>query len=448
MDDLRRVTTVQELAAKSGYSLATGPFGSSISSKFFVDSGIPVIRGSNLSESLSERLVEEGLVFITLDKAEGFERSKAKRGDLIFTCWGTIGQVGLVDNRAKYDEYVVSNKQMKFTPDPDQADSLYMYYLFSSPEMSNRIKNQAIGSSVPGFNLGQLKSLRVNIPPLDIQKRIASILGAFDDKIELNRKMNATLEAMAQALFKSWFVDFDPVKAKAEGREVKGLSGEIADLFPSRLVPSELGLIPDGWDVGSISTFCSKVENGGTPSRKVPSYWLPATVPWLTSGEVRQNLIVSVDNAISEEGLVNSSAKIWEPESTIVALYGATAGQVSMLRVRACGNQACCCLSPKSGQANFLNFALRRSEGALNAMARGSAQQNLSKGIVESTKSVLPANDLSKIFNELVEPFVKSMDLNLRQSARLGEIRDVLLPKLISGEIRVPEAERIASDAL
>lgn len=261
MDDLRRVTTVQELAAKSGYSLATGPFGSSISSKFFVDSGIPVIRGSNLSESLSERLVEEGLVFITLDKAEGFERSKAKRGDLIFTCWGTIGQVGLVDNRAKYDEYVVSNKQMKFTPDPDQADSLYMYYLFSSPEMSNRIKNQAIGSSVPGFNLGQLKSLRVNIPPLDIQKRIASILGAFDDKIELNRKMNATLEAMAQALFKSWFVDFDPVKAKAEGREVKGLSGEIADLFPSRLVPSELGLIPDGWDVGSISTFCSKVEN-------------------------------------------------------------------------------------------------------------------------------------------------------------------------------------------
>ena len=128
--------TVEELAAAEPNAMATGPFGSSISSKFFVDEGVPVIRGSNLSEKVGTRLDESKLAFVTEEKAQELARSIARRGDLIFTCWGTIGQVGLIDERSQYEEYIVSNKQMKLTPDPDKADSLFLYTTSSQGPLS------------------------------------------------------------------------------------------------------------------------------------------------------------------------------------------------------------------------------------------------------------------------------------------------------------------------
>src|ERR1700730_18572891 len=139
--------TVNDLKSSAPNALATGPFGSAIGSRFFTDSGVPVIRGSNLSQEVGIRLIDEGLVFIDKEKAKEFSRSVAQRGDLIFTCWGTIDQVGLVDGRSRYLKYVVSNKQMKFTPDPQKADSLFLYYLFSSSAMREAILAQGIGSS-------------------------------------------------------------------------------------------------------------------------------------------------------------------------------------------------------------------------------------------------------------------------------------------------------------
>jgi len=226
-----RKCTVNDIKAPDPNALATGPFGSAISSKFFVQSGVPVIRGSNLSQEVGVRLIDDDLVFVGADKAKEFARSVVRRGDLVFTCWGTIDQVGLVDERSRYREYIVSNKQMKITPDRQQVDSLFLYYFFSSPEARERIISQGIGSSVPGFNLGQLKAFQLTLPPLPEQRAIAAILGGLDDKIELDRRMNETLEGMARALFKSWFVDFAPVHAKAEDRNT-GLPKPLADLFP------------------------------------------------------------------------------------------------------------------------------------------------------------------------------------------------------------------------
>ena len=242
--------SVEEISSPSANALATGPFGSAISSRYFVDHGVPVIRGSNLSQDVGIRLDDETTAFLTAEKAREFSRSVARRGDLIFTCWGTIDQVGLIDERSRYSEYVISNKQMKLTPDPTKASSLYLYYLFASPQMRESILRRGIGSSVPGFNLGQLKSIMLRLPPLPEQRAIAHILGTLDDKIELNRRMNETLEAIARAIFKSWFVDFDPVHAKAEGRDT-GLPPHTADLFPDSFEDSELGEIPSGWRVGA-----------------------------------------------------------------------------------------------------------------------------------------------------------------------------------------------------
>jgi type I restriction enzyme S subunit len=246
-----REVAVEEIKAQSENALATGPFGSSIGSRFFEDSGVPVIRGSNLSEDIGTRLNDQGLVFLSPDKAREFSRSTVRDGDLVFTCWGTVNQVGLIDRRAAHREYIISNKQMKLTPNPAKTDSLFLYYLFSSPELQHRIKNQSIGSSVPGFNLGQLRALRIRVPEVVEQRALAHILGTLDDKIELNRRMNETLEAMARALFKSWFVDFDPVRAKAEGSD-PALPRSVADLFPERFEDSELCEIPAGWKVRSL----------------------------------------------------------------------------------------------------------------------------------------------------------------------------------------------------
>src|SRR3989338_4981024 len=293
--------TVDDIKSSAPNAMSTGPFGSAISSQYFVDTGIPVIRGSNLSQDVGIRLIDDGLVFLTEEKAREFGRSVAKRGDLVFTCWGTIDQVGLIDGRSRFPEYVVSNKQMKLMPDPRKADSLFLYYLFSSPLMRERILNQGIGSSVPGFNLGQLKAINLRLPPVVEQRAIAHILGTLDDKIELNRRMNETLEAMARAIFKSWFVDFDPVRAKAESRD-PGLPQSIADLFPDRLEDSELGEIPEGFSVSTIGGE-ARVVGGGTPSTANPDFWEGGTVHWATPKDLaplRSPVLLDTERRITE----------------------------------------------------------------------------------------------------------------------------------------------------
>ena len=163
------IKTVSEIASPKKHSMSTGPFGSAISSKYFLDSGIPIIRGKNLSEDVGVRLSDKNLVFLSSVKAEKFKRSIARQGDIIFTCWGTINQIGLIDKRASYEEYVVSNKQMKLTIDSSKADYLFLYYQFSSPMVQQEILNNNLGGAIPGFNLGQLKKFKVQIPPLQTQ---------------------------------------------------------------------------------------------------------------------------------------------------------------------------------------------------------------------------------------------------------------------------------------
>jgi type I restriction enzyme, S subunit len=257
-----RMTTVEEIAAPRPAAMATGPFGSSISAKYFVPIGIPVIRGGNLSADVTIRLNDEGLVFVSEEKAIEFQRSTAVRGDLVFTCWGTINQVGLVDASSRYACYVVSNKQMKLSVDPTKADGLFLYYLFSGPEKQEDILNNGIGSSVPGFNLGQLKKHVLLLPPLREQEQIAAMLGSLDDRIALLRETNTTLEAIAQALFKSWFVDFDPVRAKQQGLPPAGMDEATAALFPDGFEDSVFGLLPRGWRVEPVGQVVEGIYDG------------------------------------------------------------------------------------------------------------------------------------------------------------------------------------------
>ena len=206
--------TLGSIAINEGYGLVDGPFGSNLPASLYTDEGVPVIRGSNLALGTSRFRAQE-FVFVSWDTAKRLARSLCRPLDIIFTKKGTLGQTGLVPEGGKYDQYLLSSNQMKLTVDPLFADPLFVYYFVSSPESTEKIIRDSEATGVPKTNVTYLREFPITLPPLPEQRAIAHILGTLDDKIELNRRMNETLEEMARALFKSWFIDFDPVHAKA-----------------------------------------------------------------------------------------------------------------------------------------------------------------------------------------------------------------------------------------
>lgn len=316
----------------------------------------------------------------------------------------------------------------------------YLEYYFSVLNIGAYIT----GAVQPKLNKANLDKIEIPIPPLEERLKLNGVLNSFRDKSRLNHRINQTLEEMAQAIFKSWFVNFDPVKAKMNGEQPEGMDATTASLFPEKLVESELGLIPEGWEIKPIKDLCSKVQNGGTPKRSESSYWDNGDIPWLTSGEVRQSIITSVENRITQLGLDKSSAK-WVPElSTLVALYGATAGEVSITSIPLTTNQAVCALMPKKEHQWYNYLQLKSRVAELAGKAVGSAQQNISKGLVESTEVLSVPESLLEAFNAQVENLFKLRICNLQENVELGNLRDTLLPKLLSGEIELGQTEEMA----
>ena len=348
--------------------------------------------------------------------------------------YGTIGQVFLVK-----EDYWPLNTTL-WVKDFHGNDPQFASYLLRTVDF----RSCSDKSSVPGVNRNDLHRIPVLLPPLAEQKAIAAVLGALDDKIECHRRMNATLEAMARALFQSWFVNFDPVRAKLDGRQPTGLDPATAALFPATFQDSPLGPIPHGWTVGKIKDCCTHIQNGGTPRRNESRFWNDGDIPWLTSGEVRQPIVTTPQNFITEAGLAESSAKWIPPLSTVIALYGATAGQVSLVSSRLTTNQAVCGLVPKKHFAFFNYLWMRAATGELENKAVGSAQQNISKGIVEETQVVLAPLPLVEKFADSVGLLFDHWISNLHQSRTLAALRDALLPKLLSGELSVRGAATAA----
>ncbi|MEI6445898.1 MAG: restriction endonuclease subunit S [Nostocales cyanobacterium ELA583] len=401
--------------------------------------GIPSIRTTNIKNGRidfknANRVSEEVYKQWTA-------RLEPKPGDLILAREAPVGDVGIIPPNQKA---CLGQRTVLIRTNQEKLDSRYLLYLLLTPQMRYKMMSKSEGSTVSHLNMSDIRNLEIpKLPPLSEQKAIAHILSSLDDKIELNQQINETLEAMARAIFKSWFVDFDPVRAKMEGRQPAGIDTATADLFPDEFEESSLGLIPKGWRIGNLKDCCQKIENGGTPKRNIPTYWTPKEVPWLTSGEVRQKIVIFTESFISKLGLTNSSAKLWSSGTTVVALYGATAGQVCFLAEEMCTNQACCGLTPLANMKYFIYLKLSSSIELLESQARGSAQQNLSQEIVAKFPTVIPNDPILMSFERIAHPLFYQWIANLNQCQNLATIRNTLLPKLMSGEIRVKEAEKI-----
>ncbi|MFB9887040.1 restriction endonuclease subunit S [Balneatrix alpica] len=454
-----RLARVEEIAAPFSTALATGPFGSAISAKYFVDSGVPVIRGSNLSADTSTRLIDADLAFVSHEKASEFQRSVAKRGDLVFTCWGTINQVGLIDSRSKFDSYIVSNKQMKLTIDPAKADNRFIYYVFSGPAKQNEILENGIGSSVPGFNLGQLKRHEILLPPVQEQKRIADFLETLDDRITLLRETNATLEAIAQALFKSWFVDFDPVRAKAEGRAPEAMDATTAALFPDSFEESELGLVPKGWQHSSVEDFSEKVGMGPFGSNIKVETFVNEGVPVISGQHLRQTLVEdSTFNFITDshaEKLSNSCVF----EGDVIFTHAGSIGQVALLHRHArfdryvlSQRQFFLRCDKQKMRPEWITYYFRSVQGQHQLLANTSqvGVPSIARPVsyLRSIKVVMPPKAMIDRFSDVADATHQTVLANRVQIQTLTQLRDTLLPRLISGQLRLPEAEGLIEEAV
>lgn len=399
----------------------------------YINSGVSLIRSQNIYNNYFDY---SGLAYISDQHADELSNVVVEQSDILLNITGdSVARAFQVPGNvlpARVNQHVSIIR-----PNPKIFDSCFLYYFFISPFMQSHMLSLAgSGGTRKALTKGMIEDFEVPVLNIEEQHRIAHILGTLDDKIELNRRMNHTLETIARAIFKSWFVDFNPVRAKLDGRDT-GLPPEIDALFPDSFEDIESAMIPRGWRVGILEDLCERTENGGTPKRSESLYWDGGTIPWLTSGEVRQNIIIDTANFITQEGLENSSAKLWPVGVTVVALYGATAGEVTLLAKEMCANQACSALIPKEGYKYFVYLQTSASSKLLANQARGSAQQNLSKGIVTSFPTIIPPIEVAESFEKKIAPMFGLYISNLKLAKSLAELRDTLLPQLMRGELRV-----------
>ena len=252
-----KTVRMEEIARK----IAMGPFGSNIKVETFVPTGVPIISGQHLHKSRLDEI--PSFNFITKEHAEKLRNSNVFPGDIVFTHAGTIGQVALIPEAAAYDRYVLSQRQFYLRVDIGKADPAFVTRWFHSPTGKHRLLMHASQVGVPSISRpsSNLKTIEMELPSLHEQKAISAVFDVLDDKIELNRRMNDTLEAMARAIFKDWFVDFGPTRAKAKGH-APYLSTELWDLFPEALDDEDK---PVGWYMSTLGNELSVLETGKRP---------------------------------------------------------------------------------------------------------------------------------------------------------------------------------------
>jgi len=313
----------------------------------------------------------------------------------------------------------------------------FLRWMVRSPDWWEQVgKYINVGAVFDSLKCADIPKFELPLPSLAEQRAIACILETLDDKIELNRQMNETLEAIARAIFKSWFVDFDPVRAKGEGR-ASCLPKRIADLFPDRFDDSELGEIPAGWRISRLGREAVTVL-GGTPSRAEPAYWR-GDIPWINSGKANEFRVVEPSEFITQEGLDTSATKMLPSRTTVIAITGATLGQVSLTEIETCANQSIVgVIGTDALPSEFIYFWVKEHIEDLLAWQTGGAQQHINKNNVNDMPVICPNEGVIAAYLALVRSGFDRIKACCNDSLALSTLRDTMLPKLISGELGIP----------
>jgi len=411
-----RVTALGEACAEGGGDIQTGPFGSQLHASDYVPVGIPSIMPQNIGDN---RIIIDGIARITLEDAQRLSRYRVRPGDIVYSRRGDVERRALV--RTEEDGWLCGTGCLRIRLGNDVLDPLFCSYYLGHPNVRAWIVRHAVGATMPNLNTSILSALPAVVPPLDEQRAIAAILGALDDKIELNRRMNRTLEAIARAIFTSWFVDFDPVRAKVEGRLPFGMDADTAALFPDAFEDSPLGQIPRGWSVSTIGdvvelAYGKALKDSVRRTSTVPVFGSNGQVGWHDQALVKGPGIVV--GRKGNPGVVTWASRDFFPIDT--TFYVVPKGPI-------CG-------------IHYLFHTLSTQD--LASLGADSAVPGLNRHMAYMSKLLVPSAVLIDAFEHVAAPLSTYISANDEENRTLAAIRDALLPKLLSGDLRIAEAER------
>jgi len=434
----RNTFRLEDLAAK-GRSIISGPFGSSIGSRFFQSDGVPVIRGNNLTTD-HKKFVEQGFAFVSHEKAEELN-AYALRDDILFTAAGTIGQVGIIPRNSRFEKYVISNKQLRIRIDAEKADPDFVFYWLASPWIFETIQNRNTGSTVPLINLGTIRGLPVVLPGgVEDQKKVSALLGAIDAKIELNNRINAELEGMAKLLYDYWFVQFDfpMTAAQATALGKPHLTGHPYRASGGKMIYNETLKrdIPEGWVVTTLSKFANITMGQSPPGESYNQegsglvFFQGSTDFGWRYPQVRE--FTTAPSRLAKAGDILLSVR----------------APVGTLKI---ADQACCigrglaALNAKSGHDAFLFEVMLYFKTIFDRRnASGTTFGSITKDDLHSLEFACPSTGslLLDAFEEKMKPVYKAILNNHQQNQELTQLRDWLLPMLMNGQVTVGTNER------
>lgn len=383
--------------------IAMGPFGSNIKVSCFVDSGVPVLNGSNLEGfSLSEKTFR----YVTRKKADSLNKANAHRGDIVITHRGTLGQIVFIPQDSKYDRYVISQSQFRVRCN-DKVLPEYLVYYFHTPIGQHKLLSNASQVGVPALARpsSTFQQIEVVLPELSIQKCVVEIISTIQKKIANNQELNDNLEQQAQSYFQELFVD----NADPE------------------------------WAIGTISDL-GTVVGGSTPSKAKPEYYTESGIAWITPKDLSINkskFVSHGENDITELGLKNSSTAIM-PEGTVLFSSRAPIGYIAIAAGEVTTNQGFKSVVPKPEIGTpFVYFFLKNTLPVIEGMASGSTFKEVSGSTMKNVPAVIPDAETLAKFSDFCAPIFAQQRILEEQNQSLATLRDNLLPKLMSGEIDV-----------
>ena len=392
------------------------------------DGDVPWLTPKDLSSPHS-RYVKRGERNLS---SKGFESCSAQllpANSVLLSSRAPIGYLAIAANP------IATNQGFRSLIVRPAYDHEFLYYWLSGN--IEELERHSSGSTFKELSGTALKQIRLRLPvDRDEQRAIARILGTLDNKIELNRRMNATLEAMARALFQSWFVDFDPVRAKLDGRPPAALDPATAALFPDSFQDSPLGHIPTGWEVCPLS---EKIQllSGGTPKTSEPTYW-DGDIPWYSVRDAPSETdvwVIHTDKHVTKLGIANSAAQVFPEKTTIISARG-TVGKLALTAVPMAMNQSCYGVRGITGYGDYFTYySLREATAQLQQRTHGTVFDTITTETFKTLECIFPTPKITAAFDKLVEPLLGQIRANLHQSRTLAILRDTLLPKLLSGEI-------------
>ena len=386
--------------------------------------GVLFIRSGDVSDG---RILTDQLRTITTRVSEQYRRTQLRGGELVVSLVGNPGQIGIVPESLKGGNLA---RQVALVRLRDDVDARFVKYYLASPIGQHTLGAHSLGSVQQVINLRDLKTVEIPLPPLPEQRAIAHVLGTLDDKIELNRRMNETLEEMARALFRSWFVDFDPVRAKMAG-EGPSLPPEVSALFPDRLVLSELGEIPEGWEVKALAD-CYDLTMGQSP----PGSTYNDEGVGMPFFQGRTDFGFRYPE---NRKFCTAPARTAQPDDTLVSVR-APVGDINMAWEKSCIGRGVAALRHRSGSRSFTFYAAQAMQPVLREYEHtGTVFGAINKIQFESLHILEPDATVITAFEAHARLLDERIKSDVAESRALATERDALLPRLVSGEVRVGE---------